>query len=325
MNNVEFKIIEFLGSQLSAATVDGVTWVSVKPICTALGIANNGQQEKIKADSRFNYEDIFTVGADGRTRAMFCINLEHLNVWLFMINSNKVAASKKARLFKFQSELMHVIDMYCRTGSVTRAEVQEDMEAEATAIAKREVSKAVPPLITKAVQCELAAAEAYARDEESRKTVRSMTAERTEAYAYAVDQGWVLGVKQPRGSSDRPMYNSTEIGYELGISAEALNKTLVEWGICKYIRASPLADYQGIAVTAAYLDKVEKTKDKVMGFPVPMKIPHKTKQMTVKKIWMWTTAGKNWLVAEWHRREGAMIKADADVERHAMLQGLLGF
>lgn len=66
--------------------------VAIKPICEALGIAYQAQQQKIKED-----EDLSSIktlsrltGADGKQYEMLCLPIRYILGWLFTINSKNV-------------------------------------------------------------------------------------------------------------------------------------------------------------------------------------------------------------------------------------------
>jgi hypothetical protein len=84
---------------------DGAKFV-LRPACTAIGLAPNGQQERIKSDPRFTWEDILSRDSLGREQVMFCIPVEQVVPWLFTINSNKVKKGEvQENLLRFQTHL----------------------------------------------------------------------------------------------------------------------------------------------------------------------------------------------------------------------------
>ena len=79
--------------------------VAIRPICEAIGIAENKQQHRISADPRFNYDHMVSVAADGKKREMFCLPVEQVGPWLYTINSNKVKSEVRDVLLQFQQHL----------------------------------------------------------------------------------------------------------------------------------------------------------------------------------------------------------------------------
>lgn len=86
-------------------------FVPVKPICEALGIASNGQIEKIKSDPllRSTYKTVLSVGADNKQREMFCIPLIFVFGWLFRIDSRNVKEESREAVEKYQLECYYAL------------------------------------------------------------------------------------------------------------------------------------------------------------------------------------------------------------------------
>lgn len=95
INNVEILVIE-----------NGEKRVAVKPICDALGIASNGQIEKIKTDPllRSTGKTVLSVGADGKEREMFAIPFKFVFGWLFRIDSRNVKEDARPLVERYQLE-----------------------------------------------------------------------------------------------------------------------------------------------------------------------------------------------------------------------------
>lgn len=103
VNNVQIKIIE-----------EDIKLVPVKPICDALGITSNTQIERIKSDpilgrtSRLS----LSVGADGKSREMFCISLKHSFGWLIKIDSREVKEEVRDTVLMYQEQCYDILYDY---------------------------------------------------------------------------------------------------------------------------------------------------------------------------------------------------------------------
>jgi antirepressor protein ant len=85
------------GVEIVTVEQDGEVYVPIKPICTALGIDDKRQKDKINQDDILASVGnvILSTGADGKQYEMFCLPLKYVYGWLFTINPEKVAASAK--------------------------------------------------------------------------------------------------------------------------------------------------------------------------------------------------------------------------------------
>lgn len=85
---------------------NGNVFVPIKPICTALGIDDKRQRDKIQED------DILasvgglrsSTGADGKQYEMYCLPLEYIYGWIFTINPKNVAETAKEGIKKYRRE-----------------------------------------------------------------------------------------------------------------------------------------------------------------------------------------------------------------------------
>jgi hypothetical protein len=104
------ETIEFQGSTLYVATDRaGERWVAMKPICEALGIQTQRQQNKIQQDPKFSCTHMYATGTDGKNYEMLCIPIQQLNGWLFSINANKVAPAVRDNLLIYQQQCFDVL------------------------------------------------------------------------------------------------------------------------------------------------------------------------------------------------------------------------
>lgn len=67
----------------------------MRPAVQGMGVSWQGQHAKLDVSrERFNYQDILTVGADGKQRAMGCIPLRRYPMWLATVDPAKGPNSK---------------------------------------------------------------------------------------------------------------------------------------------------------------------------------------------------------------------------------------
>lgn len=100
VNNTEILVVE-----------NGEKRIAVRPICDALGIASNGQIEKIKNDPILGStgKTVLSVGADEKEREMFTIPFKFVFGWLFRIDSRNVKPEAKATVERYQLECYNAL------------------------------------------------------------------------------------------------------------------------------------------------------------------------------------------------------------------------
>lgn len=116
---IEQREIGFYEDQVVAVKVeDGTVFVPVRPICELIGIAWNGQYERIKREPildeiamsiRITRTDIEASSRQPRTSEMICLPLSHLNGWLFGINVNRVKEEIRPKLLQYQRDCYQVL------------------------------------------------------------------------------------------------------------------------------------------------------------------------------------------------------------------------
>lgn len=114
------QTFEFRGDQLIVVQDgSGKYLVALRPICVALGLHLQAQQEKLKGDTRFSCTVIRSTGTDGKRYEMMCIPLAELNGWLYGINPNRVSASVRDKLIAYQRECTEVLFQHFMPRGVT--------------------------------------------------------------------------------------------------------------------------------------------------------------------------------------------------------------
>lgn len=149
LNPVEQKQVAFYDDQITAVRVeDGTVYVPIRPICELLGLAWQGQNERINRDailSQVAGSVSVTLTEPNRTRniSMKCLPLDYLNGWLFGINANRVKDSVRDGLLKYQMDCYRVLaDAFLRnevTHRPTTANIDEWLKTndDPTAVAYR--------------------------------------------------------------------------------------------------------------------------------------------------------------------------------------------
>lgn len=111
---VEQREIDFYEDEIVAVKVkDGSIYVPIRPICSALDLSWPGQRERINRDAVLS--DLVTgvrvtrSPERGGTQEMICLPLQYLNGWLFGINANRVKATSRAAVIRYQKECYEVL------------------------------------------------------------------------------------------------------------------------------------------------------------------------------------------------------------------------
>jgi hypothetical protein len=87
---------------------DGL-WVAIKPICQNVGVSHQGQMAKLSTKDWATIKMILTVGADGKERAVTCIDLDSLPMWLATIEPSRVDKRIRGKLKDYQRECARVL------------------------------------------------------------------------------------------------------------------------------------------------------------------------------------------------------------------------
>ncbi|MGO1079705.1 phage antirepressor N-terminal domain-containing protein [Inquilinus sp. CA228] len=109
--------IDFHGDTLFAMHRNGDTYVAIKPICEALGLAWHGQRERIRRDPILSEGMVITpIPSAGGTQDTACLRLDLVNGWLFTIEEGRVkdeAVRQRVLLYKrecYQALFRHFHD-----------------------------------------------------------------------------------------------------------------------------------------------------------------------------------------------------------------------
>lgn len=104
--------------------------IAIRPICEALGIAPEGQRQRIERDEFIGSTAcmVKAVGADGKDREMFCLPYEYVFRWLFSIGTARVGEEAREALIRYQHECydalyQHFLNTQKRQLEQNRAEI----------------------------------------------------------------------------------------------------------------------------------------------------------------------------------------------------------
>jgi hypothetical protein len=104
--------VEFHGATLSVILINGVPHVALKPICEAIGLAWQGQIERIKRHPVLSTCVSLTrmqMPGDDQAREVFMLPLDKLNGWLFGVSVRRVRPELRERLTRYQAECFDVL------------------------------------------------------------------------------------------------------------------------------------------------------------------------------------------------------------------------
>ncbi len=117
--NVTPATVDFHGHALTVITDnDGAKLVAARPICDAIGLAWNGQYERIQRDDvlKSTIRVMRTVAEDGKSRELVCLPLDYLNGWLFGVDASRVKPEIREVLLQYKRECYGVLAAYWQQG-----------------------------------------------------------------------------------------------------------------------------------------------------------------------------------------------------------------
>ncbi|WP_296988168.1 phage antirepressor N-terminal domain-containing protein [Thalassospira sp. UBA1131] len=128
LSSNEVISLDFHGSQIATFEVDGTPYVALRSVCEAIGIAWNGQFEKVKRDPVLSstVRVTRTVAEDGRLREMSALPLDMLQGWLFKIDASRVRSSLRTRVIMFQRECYRALSAYWSHGVAAQPAILRD-------------------------------------------------------------------------------------------------------------------------------------------------------------------------------------------------------
>lgn len=138
--------VPFNGSVMIAQrSDDGEIYAALKPICENIGIAFNGQRERLNRTPWATVRMIRTVGSDGKHRDMMAVNRKTLTMWLATIDTSRLSDEQaRKNVTVYQQEAAEALDKYFNEGGairVTETDSDEDILARAVLVAQRTIER----------------------------------------------------------------------------------------------------------------------------------------------------------------------------------------
>jgi len=115
------------GSDNLDVVLNGTQWVSITPICDAIGLASHRQRERLQSDETYQSK-LIKVKTNGGMQDVFCIPLSKLNGWLFSINPNKVKPEVRQKLIDYKNECFDVLYRHFNPKADTHQLERENVE-----------------------------------------------------------------------------------------------------------------------------------------------------------------------------------------------------
>ncbi|SFO05957.1 P22_AR N-terminal domain-containing protein [Xenorhabdus japonica] len=115
--------VPFYGSDLYVVNDNSEPYVPMKPIVDGMGLAWQTQHRKLT--ERFAKGIIeMVIPTKGGSQSMNCLALRKLAGWLATISPNKVKASIREQVIRYQDECDDVLYEYWTTGEVKKKELK---------------------------------------------------------------------------------------------------------------------------------------------------------------------------------------------------------
>lgn len=103
------QIVPFYGDQLIALQDERGVWAPLKPMCEALGLADNKQAARLKRSPWASTTMTVALAEDGRARELFALHLKSVPMWLATIASTRVRPEVREKLARYQREAADVL------------------------------------------------------------------------------------------------------------------------------------------------------------------------------------------------------------------------
>ena len=138
--------VPFNGSVMIAQKLDdGEIYAALKPICENIGIAFNGQRERLNRTPWAVVRMIRTTGADGKRYDMMAVSRKTLTMWLATIDTSRLKDEQARRnVTVYQQEAAEALDSYFNEGGAIRvsdADSDADIMARAVLVAQKTIER----------------------------------------------------------------------------------------------------------------------------------------------------------------------------------------
>lgn len=101
--------VGFHGGEIEAVKQGNDVFVSVRRACEHIGIASNGQIEKLKEKEWSVNKFILSTGPDGKMYENFMLHLDSVPMWLATIDTSRVNNESRPVLIAYQKEAAKVL------------------------------------------------------------------------------------------------------------------------------------------------------------------------------------------------------------------------
>ena len=138
--------VPFNGSVMIAQkSDDGEIYAALKPICENIGIAFNGQRERLNRTPWAVVRMIRTTGADGKRYDMMAVSRKTLTMWLATIDTSRLKDEHARRnVTVYQQEAAEALDRYFHEGGAIRtydSDSDADIMARALLVAQKTLER----------------------------------------------------------------------------------------------------------------------------------------------------------------------------------------
>lgn len=138
--------VPFNGSMMIAQRLDdGEIYAALKPICENIGIAFNGQRERLNRTPWAVVRMIRTTGADGKQYDMLAVSRKTLTMWLATIDTNRLSDERaRHNVTVYQQEAAEALDKYFNEGGAIRvsdSDSDADIMARAVLVAQKTIER----------------------------------------------------------------------------------------------------------------------------------------------------------------------------------------
>lgn len=138
--------VPFNGSMMIAQRLDdGEIYTALKPICENIGIAFNGQRERLNRTPWAVVRMIRTTGADGKQYDMLAVSRKTLTMWLATIDTNRLSDERaRHNVTVYQQEAAEALDKYFNEGGAIRvsdSDSDADIMARAVLVAQKTIER----------------------------------------------------------------------------------------------------------------------------------------------------------------------------------------
>jgi len=126
-------LIPFHGTTIATFEMDGEVFVAMRPIVEAIGLAWQGQLERLKRHPVLKScvsVTLTQLPGDRQKREYVVLPLEFLHGWLFTVSAERAKPEVRDRLVEYQRECFHVLDAYWRKGVAANPRLRTIVETQ---------------------------------------------------------------------------------------------------------------------------------------------------------------------------------------------------